>query len=123
MLGVNLEEVGYACLGFILSKSIGNRKKPQNQTICIRTIIKSIASISKLSVAFNLKNSVLCRQYTNNTSSLQLKGHTAQGDVDKRVLGTIVSKPLLAYKRSSKALKKHSNAQFFIYSYGKNPTF
>lgn len=48
-----------------------------------------------------------------------MHNHVAQGDTDKGVLGTIVSKPLLPYKRSSKAHKEHSKPQFLIYSYKK----
>lgn len=68
---MNLVEAGYACLGFILSKG-REKTKEKTQIICIRTTISNITNISKPSVAFNLKElRVLCRQYTNNTSSLQ----------------------------------------------------
>lgn len=69
-------------------------------------------SIPKFSVAFNLKNSVLCTQHPNNTSSLQLKGHTAQGDVGKEFGHNCEQTSLLPYKRSSKALQNTQMHRF-----------
>lgn len=51
-----------------------------------------------------------------------MNDHTAQGDTDKGVLDTVVSKTLLPYKRFSKTHKEHSNPQFLIYSYKKKNT-
>lgn len=65
-LGMNLAEVGMPAFK-------GQRKKQKKkQIVCIRTVICTITSISKPSVAFNLKElKVLCRQHTDNNSNLQ----------------------------------------------------